>query len=214
MFANRQEAGRKLAGALCAWRGRRPLVLGLPRGGVVVAAEVARALDGELDVLFVKKLGAPDNPELAIGAVGEDGKPCLNNDIARMLGVGDDYVFTLAARRLEEIRNQARLYRIVKKKSSPAHRVCILVDDGLATGASMMAAIQTIHSGLPASIAVAVPVGPDDTLMRIREMPEVTDLICLESPDWFNGVSQVYGNFEQVEDKAVVELLKEFAALT
>ena len=214
MFANRQEAGLKLAGALHAWRGRRPLVLGLPRGGVVVAAEVARALDGELDVLFVKKLGAPDNPELAIGAIGEDGKPCLNNDIARMLGVDDAYVSGLAARRLEEIRDQARLYRIVKKKSSPAGRVCILVDDGLATGASMMAAIQTIHSGLPASIVVAVPVGPDDTLEKIREMPEVNEVVCLETPEWFSGVSQVYDDFEQVEDKTVVDLLKEFAALT
>ena len=214
MFANRQDAGHKLAGALRAYRGRHPLVMGLPRGGVVVAAEVARALGGELDVLFVKKLGAPDNPELAIGAIGEDGKPCLNDDIVRTFGVGHEYVSRLAARRLEEIRKQALLYRAVIKKASPAGRICILVDDGLATGASMIAAIQAVHAGQPASIAVAVPVGPDDTLMRIREMPEVTDLICLESPEWFNGVSQAYDDFAQVEDKAVVELLKEFAALT
>jgi len=213
MFANRDDAGRKLARTLHSYRGQHPLVMGLPRGGVVVAAEVARALGGELDVLFVKKLGAPGNPELAIGAIGEDGKPCLN-EVARMFRTENNYVSELAARRLEEIRDQAKLYRAVKKKSSPAGRVCILVDDGLATGATMIAAIQAVHAERPAFIVVAVPVGPDDTLAKIREMPEITDVICLEVPAWFSGVSQVYDDFEQVEDGAVVEVLKEFAALT
>lgn len=214
MFANRQDAGRKLAKALHSYRGQHPLVLGLPRGGVVVAAEVAQALGGELDVLFVKKLGAPANPELAIGAIGEDGKPCLNDDIAKMLGVNDEYVSKLAARRLEEIHGQARLYRAVKRKSSPAGRICVLADDGLATGATMIAAIQAVYAERPASIVVAVPVSPDDTLAKIREMRKVSDVVCLEVPTWFSGVSQVYDDFEQVEDAKVVELLKEFAALT
>ncbi|MCX6910940.1 MAG: phosphoribosyltransferase family protein [Verrucomicrobia bacterium] len=213
MFVNRQDASRKLAKALHSYRGQQPLVLGLPRGGVVVAAEAARALGGELDVLFVKKLGAPGNPELAIGAIGENGKPCLN-EVARMFAADDGYVSKLAARKLEEIRGQARLYRAVKKKSSLAGRLCILVDDGLATGASMIAAIQAVHAERPASIVVAVPVGPDDTLAKIREMPEVTDVICLEVPAWFSGVSQIYDDFEQVEDGVVVEVLKKFAALT
>ncbi len=210
MFANRQDAGRQLARMLHSYRGQRPLVMGLPRGGVVVAAEVARAIGGELDVLFIKKLGAPGNPELAIGAIGEDGKPCLN-DVAQMSGVSNDYVSRLAARKLEEIHKQSLLYHAVKKKSAPAGRRCILVDDGLATGATMMAAIQAVHAGRPASIAVAVPVSPEDTLASIREMPEVTDVICLQVPSWFSGVSQVYSNFEQVEDEEVVKLLKEFA---
>lgn len=213
MFANRQDAGRKLARALRAYFGQRPLVLGLPRGGVVVAAEVARALGGELDVIFVKKLGTPGNAELAIGAIGEDGKPCLN-DVARMVGADDDYVSRLAAQKLEEIREQARLYRAVKKKSSPAGRLCILVDDGLATGATMFAAVHAVHAERPASIVVAVPVSPDDTLAKIREMRKMGDVICLEVPAWFSGVSQVYDDFEQVEDETVVELLKEFAGLT
>ncbi|MBI5820276.1 MAG: phosphoribosyltransferase [Verrucomicrobia bacterium] len=213
MFANRQDAGRRLARLLYSYRGQHPLVMGLPRGGVVVAAEVARAIEGELDVLFIKKLGAPGNPELAIGAIGENGKPCLN-DVARMSGVSDDYVSGLASRKLEEIRKQALLYRAVKKKSTPAGRRCILVDDGLATGATMIAAIRTVHAERPASIVVAVPVSPDDTLASIREMAEVTDVICLQVPSWFSGVSQVYNDFDQVEDKTVVELLKQFAALT
>lgn len=187
--------------------------MGLPRGGVVVAAEVARAIEGELDVLFIKKLGAPGNPELAIGAIGEDGKPRLN-DVARMSGVSVDYVSGLAARKLEEIRKQALLYRAVKKKSTPTGRCCILVDDGLATGATMIAAIRAVHAERPASIVVAVPVSPDDTLASIREMAEVTDVICLQVPSWFSGVSQVYNDFDQVEDRTVVELLKQFAALT
>ena len=213
MFANRQDAGRQLARLLHSYRGQHPLVMGLPRGGVIVAAEVARAIGGELDVLFIKKLGAPGNPELAIGAIGEDGKPCLN-DVARMSGVSNDYVSELAARKLEEIRKQALLYRAVRKKSTPAGRHCILVDDGLATGATMIAAIQAVHAGRPASIAVAVPVSPEDTLANIREMSEVTDVICLQVPSWFSGVSQVYSDFDQVEDGTVVELLKQFAALT
>jgi predicted phosphoribosyltransferase len=211
MFAHRQDAGRKLARALHAYRGQRPLVLGLPRGGVVVAAEVARALDGELDVLFVKKLGAPGNPELAIGALGESGKPCLNDDIAKMLGVNDEYVSSLAARKLEEIRAQARLYRAVKAPSTATGRLCILVDDGLATGATMIAAIHAVHAERPASIVVATPVSPDDTLAKIREMRKVGDVICLEVPTWFSGVSQVYDDFGQVEDATVLGLLKEFA---
>lgn len=211
MFANRKDAGRKLAAALAAYHGRRPLVLGLPRGGVVVAAEVTRALGGDLDVMFVKKLGAPDNPELAVGAVGEDGKPFINSEIARMTGADDGYLGGLVAGRLDEIRDQARAYRKVKARISPTDRVCILVDDGLATGATMIAAIQCTAAARPDSLIVAVPGGPDDTLQKLREMPEVNDVVCLEVPGWFSGVSQLYGDFRQVEDQEVVKLLKEFA---
>lgn len=211
MFANRKDAGRKLAVALEAYRGRTPLVLGLPRGGVVVAAEIARVLEGELDVMCVKKLGAPDNPELAVGAVGEDGHPFLNGTIARMTGADDSYLTDLVGERLAEIAEQARAYRKEKPKVSPTGRVCILVDDGLATGATMIAAIQCTAAARPGSLIVAVPGGPEDTLQKIREMPEVNDVVCLEVPGWFSGVSQLYGDFRPVEDREVVRLLKEFA---
>jgi predicted phosphoribosyltransferase len=211
MFAHRKDAGRKLAAALAAYRGRKPLVLGLPRGGVVVAAEIARALEGELDVIFVKKLGAPDNPELAVGAVGEDGRPFLNGTIVRMTGADDSYLHELVAERLAEIAGQAAAYRKVKPKVPLTGRVCILVDDGLATGATMFAAIQCAAAARPDSIIAAVPGGPDDTLLKIRELSEVNDVVCLEVPGWFSGVSQLYNDFRQVEDKEVVRLLKEFA---
>ena len=211
MFADRTDAGRRLAKALQSYGTRKPLVLGLPRGGVVVAAEVARAIGGEMDVMFVKKLGAPSNPELAIGAIGEDGKRFLNEDLARMTGADDDYIAALVSKRLAEIREQARQYRAVREKVFPVGRVCILVDDGLATGATMIAAIQATAAAQPTMIIVAVPGGPDDTLEKIKAMPEVTDVICLETPTWFSGVSQLYDDFCQVEDDEVVALLKEFA---
>ncbi|MBM3889000.1 MAG: phosphoribosyl transferase [Verrucomicrobia bacterium] len=211
MFADRKDAGRKLAKALQSYASRRPLVLGLPRGGVVVAAEVARALGGELDVMFVKKLGAPGNPELAIGAIGEDGHRFLNEHVAQMTGADEDYLAELAAKRLAEIEKQARHYRAVRPKASPTGRVCMLVDDGLATGATMIAAIQTTAVAKPARIVVAVPGGPDDTMEKIKAMREVTDVVCLETPVWFSGVSQLYDDFRQVEDDEVVALLKEFA---
>ena len=211
MFTNRKDAGRKLAAALAAYRGRKPLVPGPPRGGVVVAAEVARALEGELDVMFVKKLGAPDNPEPAVGAVGGDGKPFINREIARMTGADDACPGDLVAGRLAEIHEQARAYRKVKSRISPMDRVCILVDDGLATGATMIAAIQCASAARPASVIVAVPGGPDDTIERIRAMEEVSDVICLEAPGWFSGVSQLHAGFRQVSDEEVVRLLKAFA---
>ncbi|MCX7825572.1 MAG: phosphoribosyltransferase family protein [Verrucomicrobiae bacterium] len=211
MFADRTEAGSRLAKALQSYAGRRPLVLGLPRGGVVVAAEVARALGGDLDVMFVKKLGAPGNPELGIGAIGEDGRRFLNERVAQMTGADDDYVARLAAKRLAEIGNQARQYRAVRAKASPTGRVCILVDDGLATGATMIAAIQATAAAKPALIVVAVPGGPDDAIEQIKAMPEVSDVVCLETPAWFSGVSQLYDDFRQVEDVEVLALLKEFA---
>ncbi|MBI5394814.1 MAG: hypothetical protein HZA91_05900, partial [Verrucomicrobia bacterium] len=141
---------------------------------------------------------------------GEDGRSFLNNTIARMTGADDSYLTDLVAERLAEIAEQARAYRKVKPKTSPAGRVCILVDDGLATGATMIAAIQCTAAARPDSIIVAVPGGPDDTLQRIRAMPEVNDVVCLEVPGWFSGVSQLYGDFRQVEDKEVVKLLESF----
>jgi len=211
MFANRTDAGRKLAAALASYRGCKPLVLGLPRGGVVVAAEIARALEGELDVMLVKKLGAPGDPEMAVGAVGEDGTSFIHREIARLTGADDGYLAARVAERLAEIAEQARAYRKVKPKASPAGRVCILVDDGLATGATMIAAIQCTAAARPGSIIVAVPGGPDDTLRTIRRMPAVTEVVCLEVPGWFSGVSQLYEDFRQVEDKEVVKLLTGFA---
>jgi len=200
MFQDRQDAGRQLARALAAYRTEHPLVLGLPRGGVVVAAEVARALDGDLDVLLVKKLRAPGNPELALGAVSEDGRVHLNP-----LDFSETYLQQEIAARRAEMAAQQQRYRAVRPRVSPLGRTVILVDDGLATGATMMAGVQTTQLAQPARLIVAVPVSPSETA---REFDE---LVCLETPNDFQGVGQFYADFTQVEDEEVIQILREFA---
>ncbi|MSR65019.1 MAG: phosphoribosyltransferase [Verrucomicrobiae bacterium] len=208
MFANRTEAGRQLAQSLGDHRDPRLLVLGLPRGGVVVAAEVARALDSELDVVLCKKLRAPENPELAIGAVSEGGEVFINADVYEYLDVGKTFLEHEKQIRLDEMSRQVEAYRAVRPKASVFGRPVILVDDGLATGATMMAAIQSTAAGTPRSIVVAVPGGASETAEKIERMREVDEVICLEHPSFFSGVGQLYEDFAQVEDEEVIRLLK------
>lgn len=208
MFADRTEAGRELANRLALWRARRPMVLGLPRGGVVVAAEVARNLGGELDVLLVKKLRAPDNPELAIGAVHEDGRIFLNDEIVSSTGADADYIESERQTRVAEMNAQRRLYRNVKRSVSVSGRSVILVDDGLATGATMIAAVQSVAGERPAELIVAVPVGPLATIETIQRLAGVSAVLCLQSPVDFQGVGQFYRDFRQTTDAEVVEILK------
>jgi putative phosphoribosyl transferase len=212
MFTDRQDAGRKLAMALERHRAAHPLVLGLPRGGVVVGAEVARALGGELDVMLVRKLRAPGNPELALGAVSEDGHAYVNDEVARMTGAGETYLAKELSERSREMTRQRKLYRAVRGQVPPAGRTTILVDDGLATGATMIAAIQTATLAKPASLIVAVPVGPSEEARKIGKMQQVAEFVCLETPWDFQGVGQFYYDFTQVEDETVVQILREFAA--
>jgi predicted phosphoribosyltransferase len=208
MFANRIEAGQRLAPALGEYRDPRLLVLGLPRGGVVVAAEVARALDAELDVVLCKKLRAPDNPELALGAVCEGGTVFLNADVYEYLDVGKTYLAHEKNVRLDEMSRQIEMYRGVRPKASVFGRPVIIVDDGLATGATMITAIHGTAAGNPRSIRVAVPGGAPDSVEKIQRMREVDEVICLETPSFFSGVGQLYEDFEQVEDEEVIRLLK------
>ena len=211
MFGNRTEAGRQLAQALERFRTMNPLVLALPRGGVVVGAEVARILGCALDVLLVKKLRAPGSPELAIGAVGEDGQAFVNDEIARVTGADDSYVQGEISYRLVEIAGQRAMYRAVRPKIAPTGRVAILVDDGLATGATMIAAAQITRRARPERVVVAVPVGAQATVLELEEMEEVEEVICLFTPDWFQGVGQFYGDFAQVSDEEVTKILQQFA---
>ncbi len=204
MFQNRQDAGRQLGAALAKRRLTRPVVLGLPRGGVVVAAEVARALGGDLDVVLVKKLRAPGNPELAVGAVAEDGRYVLNQ-----IPVAEEYLAAERAARLAEMEQQRQRYRAVKPRLPVTGRHVVLVDDGLATGATMSAAVQTTALLRPTRLLVAAPVGPLETVEQFLELDAVTDVVCLMTPVEFEGVGQFYLDFRQVSDAEVVALLRE-----
>ncbi|MGA2221690.1 MAG: phosphoribosyltransferase [Verrucomicrobiia bacterium] len=211
MFDNRADAGQKLARAVEKFRASDPLVLALPRGGVVVGAEIAHKLGCELDVVLVKKLRAPDNPELAFGAIGEDGHSFVNREIAQMVGTDQSYIDSEIEERHGEIKQQSRAYRKVRPRILPAGRTVMLVDDGLATGATMIAAVQTISLSSPQKIVVAVPVSSPEALQTLKSMPEVNDVVCLSTPGWFGGVGQFYRDFTQVSDEDVIEILKTFA---
>ncbi|MBI5641968.1 MAG: phosphoribosyltransferase [Deltaproteobacteria bacterium] len=209
-YIDRAEAGRSLAERLSRHSGERPVVLGLPRGGVVVAAEIARELKCELDVLVAGKLRAPYNPELAIGAIAEDGRVYLNELAIRGLRIKEDYLTREKRARLTAINERLALYRKVKKKVPLAGRTLIIVDDGLATGATMISAIQAASASRAGKIIVAVPGGPQDSVDRIKAMPEVSEVVCPVIPHLFFAVSQLYADFKQVEDDEVMDILREF----
>ncbi|GMR04856.1 MAG: hypothetical protein BMS9Abin23_0770 [Thermodesulfobacteriota bacterium] len=211
LYKDRTEAGHLLAGELIKYKDEKPVAVGLPRGGVVVAAEVARDLDCDLDVIIAGKLRAPLNPELAIGAVTEDGHVYLNRESMGYLHLTDDYLEEEKARRLSEVKERLEKYRTVKEKVALRGRTVILVDDGLATGATMISAVQAAHASGAAKIVVAVPGGPADTVEKISGMEEVSEVVCPLIPPLFFAVSQIYGDFRQVEDEAVIEILKSFS---
>lgn len=203
MFANRSEAGQRLAERIRSLGvNGYTTVLGLPRGGVPVAAEVARLLEAPLDVIVVRKLGHPANPELAVGAVAEDGVKVLSEDPA---DAGFDISGSVHAENLE-VRKRVRRFR-GGRSLPPLHgRTAILVDDGLATGASMQAAILVVRLKRPARIVVAVPVGPPEVVRSIAAIAD--QVICLQTPEIFTAVGEFYKDFGQVTDDEVERLLK------
>jgi putative phosphoribosyl transferase len=206
-FKNRQDAGRQLAERLLRYRDERPVVLALPRGGVPVGYEVAVTLDAPLDIVVVRKLGAPGQPELAIGAVvdGDDPQSVLNPDLMRLLDVSEEYLAREVDRQLWEIRRRERLYRGDRPHARVEGRTAIVVDDGIATGASMRAALRGLRRAGPARLVLAVPVAPPDTVEALRA--EVDDLVCLSTPEPFMAVGQHYEDFSQPTDEEVIELL-------
>jgi predicted phosphoribosyltransferase len=208
MFRDRAEAGQRLAAALQRFAADHPLILGLPRGGVVVGAEVAQALRCDWDVLLVKKLRAPGDPELALGAICEQGRAFINEEVRGLIPAPQEYMDHEIQERLAEIAEQRRVYREVKTYISPTNRVAILIDDGLATGATMIAAVQATALLKPRRLIVAVPVGPPDTLGKPEGMPQVDEVVCLDTPSWFQGVGQFYEDFRQVSDEEVVRILE------
>jgi predicted phosphoribosyltransferase len=204
-FADRRDAGRLLARELEGLRSPRPVVLGIPRGGVVVAAEIAAALDADLDIVLSRKIGAPHNPELAIGAIAEDGMLFVDERVRALLGVPESFVARQRAVQLEEIARRVALYRTAAPKVPLAGRVVVITDDGLATGSTMQAALWSVRREQPARLVVAVPVGAADTVERIAAGADET--ICLRAPEDFGAVGRFYRAFDQTEDREVVAIL-------
>ncbi len=207
LFADRAEAGRRLAAVLEPYRARRPLILGIPRGGVPVAAEVARLLDAELDIVVARKLGAPGSPELAIGAVTANGGRYLNDEIIRELGVSPSYIEAVTATQRAEAERRETRFRDGRPPPAITGRVVIVVDDGLATGATMRAAVRSVRQGAPAVLVAAIPVGAPQSCAGLRA--EVDTLVCLHEPEDFWAVGFYYQHFEPVEDDEARELLRQ-----
>jgi len=207
ILVNRRDAGRRLARELAAYFGRDDtIVLGLPRGGVVVAFEVAQALDAPLDVFLVRKLGAPGQEELAVGAIASGGVRVMNDDVVRALRLTESQIEAIAVREQAVLERRERLYRGHAEPLELAEKVAILVDDGLATGASMRTAIRSLKSHAPARIVVAVPTAPPETCAALRR--EVDEAVCMMTPEPFYSIGSWYLDFSQTSDEEVVELLE------
>ncbi|HYB91430.1 MAG TPA: phosphoribosyltransferase [Candidatus Binataceae bacterium] len=209
VYANRAEAGRALAAALLKFKKDRPIVLGIPRGGVPVALEVARALDAELDVIVVRKLGAPNEPELGIGAIvdGDHPESVLNQEVMSYLGVSREYLDREIRKQLKEIHRRQQAYRGGRPPLRLEGRTVIVVDDGIATGGSTRAALRGARRAMPARLVLAVPVAPPSTLQALKG--EADEIICLSSPEEFFAVGQFYRDFHQVSDEEVIRMLEE-----
>lgn len=209
LFQDRQDAGRQLAQRLVHLKDQQPspLVLGLPRGGVVVAAEIARELHAPLDVLVVRKLGAPFQPELALGAVtdGEQPRYVLNSDLVSGLGVDDDYLRHEIAQQFEEVKRRQEFYRRGRAAGPIKGRTIIVVDDGIATGATVRAGIAALRQNQPARVILAVPVAPPETVETLKG--DVDEVVCLQAPPNFTAVGRFYVNFEQTTDEEVIAAL-------
>lgn len=205
LFRDRRDAGRRLAAALEPYRGRNPLIIGLPRGGVVVAAAVAEEFGADLDILVVRKLGAPAQPELGLGAIAEGGVLLLNKPLMRQVGVTREQLQGTIDRENEELERRLDHYRGDRQPIDLTDRLTIAVDDGLATGGTMRAAIGALQHLGAGSIVVAVPVGSARTVEELQ--PLVDEVVCLSSPPLFFSIGQFYEDFDQTTDNEVVALL-------
>jgi predicted phosphoribosyltransferase len=208
-FRDRKEAARMLGKELIDYHGTNPVVLGILRGGIVVADELSDILDGELDIVLSRKLGAPYNPELAIGAVNEHGELFLNKEIMNYINADSIYVQKEKKRQMEEINRRIKKYRTILPKINLENRIVIVTDDGVATGATMQAALWAIRQETPERLIAALPVGPMDSIERLSK--DADELICLSVPSYFAAVGQFYINFEQVNDSKVMEIIEENA---
>ncbi|MFO1462306.1 MAG: phosphoribosyltransferase [bacterium] len=205
VFRNREEAAQGLAKALAPYRGKNPLVLAIPRGAVPMAKTIAEALGGEADVILVRKLRAPDQPELAIGAIDETGHVYLH-PYCQQLDITDEYLEREKRQQLAVLRERRQQYTPARPPVSPKGRIVIVVDDGIATGSTMISALQALRAKGPAKLVVATGVAPRDTIRRIEQ--EADQVVCLGVPEFFHAVGQFYEDFAQVSDEEVMALLQ------
>jgi len=205
-FRDRREAGRRLAEALGGYRARRPFILAVPRGGIVVGYEVAVGLDAPLDVVVPRKLRAPYNPELAVGAVAHDGSVYLDSPLVSSLRIPDEYLKEETATQLEEIRRRMTVYRGDRPGADLSGRAAVVVDDGIATGSTMIAALRAVRAMQPTTVVAAIPVAPPEGVESLRA--EADDVVCLYTPTLFYAVGQFYDDFAQTTDDEVVFLLR------
>lgn len=208
IFADRRNAGQQLGQELLRFKDQHPLVLAIPRGGVPVGFEVARVLEAPLDLVIVRKIGAPFQPELAVGAVvdGEHAEVILNREFVEALELSDDFIKKEAARQFKEIERRRKVYLGSRSRPPIGGRTAIVVDDGIATGATVRAALVAVRRNAPKRLVLAVPVAPPDTVERLRR--EVDELVCLEMPEEFTAIGQFYAEFPQLTDSEVKDLLR------
>jgi predicted phosphoribosyltransferase len=211
-FKDRSEAGQKLVKVLSKYKDQQPVVLALPRGGVPVAAEVAAALDAPLDLILVRKVGVPFQPELAMGAVVDGGAPIIvrNEDVIRLAAIEESEFKAICDSELAEIERRRERYLGNRARVDIAGHTAIVIDDGVATGATTRAALRATRMRNPKKLVLAVPVAPTESLAKMRE--EADEVVCLEDHEFFGAIGFYYRDFRQISDEEVIEILGRFPA--
>ncbi len=212
MFADREDAGRQLAAKLLRFKDKDPVVLALPRGGVPIGLEVAAALDAPMDLVLVRKIGTPGQPELAVGAVVDGDKPelVINEEVKGLAHVTGEYITQQKALQLEEIERRRKLWLGDRPRVALKGRTALVVDDGIATGATVRAALHAVRRTGPARLVLGVPVAPPDTIASLRD--DADEIVCLATPDIFWALSMFYSSFPQLDDNDVSALMERTAA--
>lgn len=207
IFRDRVEAGKKLAETLKGFRGKDVVVLGIPRGGVVVASEVAKALGAPLDIVVTRKIEAPGEPEFALGAVTQEGDVIMDRQAAESLGASSSYLDDQIRKKKEEVDDRMQRLRGEKPYPELAGKVVLIIDDGIATGSSVSAAVMSVKKRKPKEIVVAVPVAPKDAVETLAE--DGTKVVSLDTPGPFLAIGEFYRNFDQVDDTEVIRILRQ-----